>query len=148
MKSTSSLRLGEWTVVVLCDGREHRGVLYTADPESGHVTLLQPASSADECSVIPTILLYASIAKIVQGAEERQAQMTLPADASLTLEGIAAADAVTTAASAWLSGNFLHGRDKRFYQLAICHASADVSRMKKPRRSNDWIAHRHQAHNT
>ena len=85
----ATLRLGEWTVVVMCDGSEHRGVLYTADPESGHMVLVRPADDAQDehdHSVIPTVLFNASIAKIVQEAQAVGVAESLAPDASLARE--------------------------------------------------------------
>ena len=66
-------RLDAWATVSLVDGGCHHGVLYAADPESGHVVLLQPHTpeegSADEDSrpsVKPLVIFGPSIATVYQ----------------------------------------------------------------------------------
>ena len=69
--------VGAWAAVRLVDGSYRRGVVYTIDPEKGHVVLLQTAdgtksnggngaSSADDCAVTPLVLPSSSIESFVQ----------------------------------------------------------------------------------
>ena len=63
-----NLRLDDWARVTLQDGSVVCGVLYTADPESGHIVLLQPPAEGSHhpATVVPQILFAQSIAQIHQ----------------------------------------------------------------------------------
>ena len=83
--------LGEWAAVQLTDGSEHHGVLHAADPESGHVVLLQPVDDADDPqAVAPLVLFGPSILTISQA---RTRTPSAARDGTLTRESDAA-DAV------------------------------------------------------
>ena len=68
MQATTPLQLGRWTVARLADGTVQSGVLYTVDPESGHVVLLQPAANGDRRSVEPLIVFASAIVNVMQEA--------------------------------------------------------------------------------
>ena len=96
MARHDSLQLGRWTVARLTDGTVRTGVLYTMDPESGHVALLRPAAEstfnleAGHTCVTPLLLFSSSIAQIVQPPPEPK---TVPLEApvaSATLERVVA----------------------------------------------------------
>ena len=91
-----SLQLGRWTVARLTDGSVRTGVLYTVDPESGHVALLRPAADsafnleAGHTSVKPLLLFSSSITQIVQPPLELKHVPLEPPVASATLERVVA----------------------------------------------------------
>lgn len=60
------VRIGAWALVELEDGSQHRGVIYTVDPEAGHVLLLQPCDGDDPCAVTPLVLMGNSVERITQ----------------------------------------------------------------------------------
>ena len=93
---TSDIVVNEWACVRLIDGSVHRGVVYAADPESGHLVLLTPAARGEDATdamtggdaVRPLVLFGSSIASVTQrgGSGERAAQTHL--DSALLLERV------------------------------------------------------------
>ena len=68
LERAAKLRLDDWVRVTLQNGSVIRGILYTADPETGHIVLLQPAAegSSRPGVVTPQLLLAESIVQIHQ----------------------------------------------------------------------------------
>ena len=60
--------LGAWAAVRTTDGSTHHGVVYTLDPECGHLVLLQP-TDGDSTAVLPRVLFSASIVSIAQASD-------------------------------------------------------------------------------
>ena len=72
--SWPELQRGQWTVARMMDGSVHRGVLYTVDPESGHMVLLKPVPSEDGKMqpniVTPFVLFAASLDYVAQDSDD------------------------------------------------------------------------------
>ena len=77
---------GEWARVRLVDGSVHRGFLYAADPESGHVVLLR--AGADSNRVAPIVLFGGAIESITQAgsasAADAQLKRAVPSSREIT----------------------------------------------------------------
>ena len=91
-------RVGAWALVTLCDGSTHRGVVYTVDPEAGHLVLLVDAAdaTAQNNTVVPLVLPASSVASVVQ--DDGSVDQELPADATLIRVADEDADSISTRA--------------------------------------------------